>query len=357
MFGIFSRKNLDIVGIDISSDAVKVLELAKEAQQYRVMSYAVAALPAGTIVDKEVKHPELLVTSIQDALSKAQTQAKLAAISLPDSLVITKVIQLDSSLSDEEIENQIAVEADKYIPYPLEEVSLDFTVLGPVSNKENLADVLLAASRRTNVDSRVEALAEAGLTTKIVDVESYAIERACQLIIHQLPNRGLDQTIAVIDFGSQVTHLIILQNMQAIFARHETFGGKQLTEAIQRHYGLNYAEAGLAKKTGNLPEDYIQEVLNPFKKLAIVQVRRALQFFFSSHQEDKIHHIILAGGTVKIPGLAEEIEQQIGISTLIANPFEEMLIAPHVNQERLKEDASALMVCCGLALRKFQQEQ
>lgn len=355
MFGILKRKSPPLVGLDISSTAVKLLELSQVGERYRVESFAVAPLATDAVVEKAIKDPEEVSRAVREVLARSRTRLNHAAFALPDSSVMTKVIQMDASLTDNEIETQIALEADKYIPYPLEEVSLDFQVIGPSVKNNNVVDVLLAASRTENVDSWVETIAEADITVKIVDVESYAMERACSLITQHLPNVDESKNIAVIDIGSTMTNLTVLRGETTVFTREEVFGGEQLTKEIQRHYGLSYAEAGLAKKQGNLPDDYVTEVLDPFKETAVVQIRRSLQFFFSANQDNEISHVILAGGTVTIPGLAAMIEEQIGVPTAIANPFSDMMVASRVNAASLAKDAPALMIACGLAMRSYDK--
>lgn len=354
MLRLFKSK-APMVGVDISSTSVKLLELARRGEHYQVESYAVVPIPPGVVVEKNIKDSETLAEIIRKTLIKSQSTAKFAAVALPDSSVINKIIQLDKSLSDDEMEMQIMLEADKFIPYPLEEVRLDFDVLTQSPNHPELVDVMVVASRAENVNTRVETLADSGLEVKVVDVESYAIERACRLAAECLPNKGNNELIAVVDIGSIMTSLTVLYNMTTIFSREEIFGGEQLTKAIQRHYGLSYSEAGLAKKQGGMPEDYIVEVLNPFKEAAVLQVRRALQFFFSASQHTNVSHILLAGGTVAIDGLVELIEEQIGIPTSIADPFNSMMISNRIDEHALKKDASAMMMCCGLAMRSIDE--
>lgn len=357
VLNIFEKKSSSMVGIDISSTAVKLLELGKVKDRYRVDSYSVIPLQPETIVDKVIKQPGQLADTIKKAVLKAGCHSKRAAVAVTDSSVITKVIKMDKSLNDEQMETHIAIEAEKYIPYPLEEVNFDFDVIGEISNADELVDVLLVASRTDNVESKVGVVENAGLEVGVVDVESYAAERACYLISDQLPNEGKDKVIAVVDIGATATNLTVLQNLTTIFTREEIFGGNLLTKEIQRHYNLSYAKAGLAKKSGDLPDDYVTEILEPFKESAVLQVRRALQFFFSANQSTTVDHLVLAGGTAAMPGLAELIEEKIGIATTVANPFNNMIISKRVDTTALTKDAAALIVCCGLAMRSFDNDK
>jgi len=260
---------------------------------------------------------------------------------------------MPASLSEEEMESQIELEADQYIPYSLEEVNLDFEILGTSEDNPDTVDVLLAASRSENVDSRVAAVELGGLTAKVVDIEAYTLENAFGLISSQIPGGTDDKTVAVIDVGATMTTLSVLHDGKIIYTRDQVFGGKQLTEEIQRRYGLSYEEAGMAKRQGGLPDNYIPEVLDPFKDAMAQQVSRSLQFFFSSSQHNSVSHIVLAGGSASIPGVDELIEERVGTGTSIANPFTNMSLVSKVKAQALSNDAPALMIACGLALRSF----
>ncbi|MCS5709588.1 pilus assembly protein PilM [Candidatus Berkiella cookevillensis] len=354
MFGLFERKTPPMVGIDISSCTVKLLELSQGPQGFRVESYGVETLAPNVMQEKEIKDIEAVGNAVDRLMKRSRAKSKFGAISVSGSAVITKVIQMNANLNDQELATQLQLEADRYIPYPLQEVFLDFQVLGPSSKSPDLVDVLLAASRAEYIETRVQALRLGGLTTKVVDIEAYAIERALSLLGTQLAHDGENKTIAVVDIGSSMTTLSVLKNKVTVYTRDQIFGGKQLTEEIQRRYGLSYEEAGRAKKQGGLPEDYQSEVLEPFKEGVVQQVSRSLQFFFSSSEYSEIDQIIMAGGTATIPGLVEKVQEKLGIPALLANPFTNMSIAPKVNLPALQADTAALMICCGLAMRSFQ---
>lgn len=349
------RKSPAQIGLDISSTSVKVLELSQSGTRYRVESYAVVPLPPNAVVEKSVADVEAVGAAISRVTKRAGTRCKNVAIAVAGSAVITKIISMPASLSEDEIASQIEVEADQYIPYPLEEVNLDFVVLGPSDKKPDTVDVLLAASRSENVDVRVTAAELGGLTAKVVDVEAYALEAAVSLLGQQLPDAGIGKTIAVVDVGATMTTLTVLYNSRIIYTREQVFGGKQLTDEIQQRYGLSYEEAGLAKKQGGLPDDYIPDVLTPFKEAMVQQVSRSLQFFFSSSHYNSVDHVVLAGGCAAIPGVDEMIEDKIGTTTSVANPFINMTLASKVNAQALSSDAPALMIACGLAMRSFDK--
>lgn len=342
-----------VVGLDISSTAVKLLELSKSGERYRVESYSVEPLPPNSVVEKKITDVEAVGEAIKKAVRRSGAKNKLAAAAVAGSAVITKIISMPASLSDSEMEDQIELEADQYIPYPLEEVNLDFEVLGPNEHDPERVEVLLAASRSEHVDERVAAIELGGLKARIIDVEAYAMENAFSLLGSQVPDQGVGRTIAVIDVGATMTTLNVIHDQKTLYTREQVFGGKQLTEEIQRRYGLSYEEAGMAKRQGGLPDNYGPEVLDPFREAMVQQVSRSLQFFFSSSQYNSVDHVVLAGGSAMIEGIDDLIAERLGIPTAVANPFMDMSLASRVKAQSLNNDAPALMIACGLAMRSF----
>lgn len=348
----FERKAKPVLGLDISSTSIKLLELSRQGDRYRVESYAVKALPPNAVVEKNINEVEAVADVLKGLVQQSKSKVKDCAVAVAGSAVITKLIEMPSGMNDDVLETQISLEADQYIPYPLEEVAIDFEVQGESASNPDQIDVLLAACRRENVDLRVAALEAADLKAKVVDVEAYTMERAFELVAEQLEDQD-DQVVAVLDIGATMTTLSVLVGNKTVYTREQLFGGKQLTEEIQRRYGLSVEEAGLAKKQGGLPDDYDEEVLEPFKDAVVQQVTRSLQFFFSSSQYNDVDHIILAGGVASLEGLCELIGEKLGTEVGVANPFANMSVAPRVNAVALKNDAPALMIAAGLAMRSF----
>lgn len=350
----FSSKKAPVIGIDISSTSVKVLELSMNGSGYRVEHHGVEPLPANCITEKVISDVDAVGETIRKVIKKSGSKAKKCALAVAGSAVITKVITMPSSLSDRDMEAQIQIEADQYIPYALEEVNLDFNVLGPTDGNPETVDVLLAASRSENVDMRVAAAADiAGLMPIVVDVEAYAIENVFPLLTDQIPNQGADKTIGILDIGATMTSLNVMQNGSMIYTREQPFGGKQLTEEIMHQYGLTYEQAGQTKKEGGLPENYVTDLLEPFKVTAAQQANRFLQFFYSASQHSTVDHLVLAGGCASIPGLDDIIQNELGISVSIANPFDHISLGSKVNPQALGNDAPAMLIASGLALRAF----
>lgn len=350
--GLFNTKTPPLIGIDISSTAVKLLQLGKSGERYRVEHYAVEPLPPNAVVEKNIVEVEAVGEAIKRALQRSGSRTRFASAAVSGSAVITKVIPMQADLSEDDLEGQIQAEAQQYIPYPLEEVSLDFEVLGPVKDNPEMMSVLLAASRTENVDVRIAALDIGGLVAKVVDVEAFAIENAFTLLTDQL-SVPKDATVAVVDIGATMTTLIVIKNQRTIYTREQVFGGKQLTDEVMRRYGLSYEEAGMAKRQGGLPESYEIEVLEPFKEAMVQQISRLLQFFFAGTEFSKVDQVVLAGGCASIAGVAEMVEEQIGVPTIIANPLAGMSLSNRVQAQTLAQDAPSLLIACGLALRSF----
>lgn len=349
VFQFFGKKKKPLLGLDISSTSVKLLQLTSSDKQHRVEAFGVEPMPESAVVDKEIKDLEAVSAAIKRLVARAKPSTDVAALAVSGGAVMTRVVQMSHTLSAEEIESQIEVEAERSIPYPLDEVSLDFDVLGPNERDPKMLDVLLAASRTEKVDMLVDAVEMAGLRAGVVDVEAYALARAYGLLEHE----KRDGVVAVVDIGASAMTLNVLVEGNIIYSRDQAFGGRQLTEEVQRRYGLSFSEAGLAKKTGDLPDDFEPEVLGPFKKAVSQQITRSLQFFFSSTDNTSVDAIVLAGGTCRIAGLTSLIAEDLQRPVTLANPFSKMLVSSRVDREALEKDAPALMICCGLALRSL----
>ena len=351
MLRLYRKPSKGLIGVDSSSTSVKVLELSVKNNRYWVESYALVPLPEGSVVEKNILNPEAVGDALERAVNLANVQSTDVALAVPTSMVITKIIEMVADMNDDEREIQIRDDAEQYIPFPLDEASLDFEVLPDRLANPNRVNVLLVATRIENVEARAEALELGGLTPKIADVESFAIENAFKVFSDTLP-MGVN-TVGILDIGHTMTTLSVMQNNKVIYTREQVFGGKQLTQEIQNRYGLSFEEAGRAKKSRTLPDDYDIEVLEPFLEAVVQQAARSLQFFFSSSQFNEIDHILLAGGNANIPGLAKLLQQKLGYRVTIANPFLQMGFSPQIDIKKIENDASSLMVACGLALRSF----
>ena len=355
-FDFLKVKSPPLIGVDISSSSIKMVEIADAGKNlYRVERYAIEPLPKDAVIDGNIMNLEGVGEAIKEAWKRMGSRTKNVAMALPAASVITKKIIVPGGQREQDLELQVESEANQYIPFALDEVNLDFQVLGPAPSSPEEVEVLIAASRKEKVEDRVAAAQAAGLKALVMDVESFATQTAYELIAHQLPSSGRDQTIAIVDIGASMMHINVLHNNQSVYLREQSFGGSQLTQEIQRRYSLSAEEAELAKRNGGLPENYEAEVLQPFMDTLALEVTRALQFFFSSTQFNRVDHILLAGGCAMIPGLDEAVASRTQVSTMIANPFASMALSPRVKPRQLSADAPALLIACGLAMRRFDQ--
>lgn len=343
-----------LIGVDISSSAVKFVELEDAGKgRFRIERYVIEPLAKDAVVDGNILNLDQVSDSFKRGWKKLNSRIRNVALALPTAAVITKKISVPAGQGDEELELQVETEANQYIPFALEEVNLDFQVLGPSPTSADDVEVLIAASRKEKVEDRVAAAEAAGLKAIVVDVESYATQAAFELIASSLPESGVDQTIAIVDVGTSVMNVNILRNGESVYLREQPFGGQQLTQEIQRHFGLTGDEAEIAKRTGGLPENYESEVLQPFMDNLALEVARVLQFFYTSTQYSSVDKLLLAGGCAAIPDLDETVQRRTQVPTVVANPFAEMDVSSKIRPRQLQLDAPSLMVACGLALRRF----
>lgn len=353
-FSVFNPKARPLVGLDISSSSVKLVELSGGIKEgIRMERYAIESLPRDAVSDGNIVNLDAVADTIKRALRRMGAGVKNVALALPASAVITKKIMLPGGLREQEMEVQVEAEANQYIPFALDEVNLDFQVLGDSADAEGELDVLIAASRKEKVEDRVAAAEASGLKAVIMDVESFAAQSAFEYVSRQLPDQGNGSIIALVDIGANLLNVTVLRDGVQIYAREQAFGGQQLTQDIARHYGMSVEEAEAAKRSGSLPENYASELLRPFMDSLALEVSRALQFFFTSTQFNQVDHIVLAGGCAVIPGLAEVVGGRTQVDTIVANPFAKMQLSSKVRPKNLMADAPSLLVACGLALRRF----
>jgi len=316
----FKSKTKSVLGLDISSSAVKLIEISKAGKNYRVDSYAAEGLPSNAVNEKSISDIDAVGEAIRRAVKRSGAKTTDVAVAIAGDAVITKTIQLDANLPTRELEERVLMQADQYIPFPMEEVRYDFEVIGVSERDPDLVDVELVASRIENVEARTEAVKSAGLNTSIVDIEEFALNNACELLRYQMPN----------------------------------FGGYQLTEDIMNTYGLSYEEAGKAKKLGGLPSNYEPEVLDPFMDDMTQQVNRALQYYLaSSPDRESPQQLIICGGCANITGIDLVVKSKINTNVVIGNPIGNMTLSSRAKSQKIENDATALLIACGLALRSF----
>jgi type IV pilus assembly protein PilM len=334
----FGKKTLPLLGLDITTSSVKLIELSKSGKRFRVESYSAEPTPPSSVSEKAIVDAKAVGEAIRRAVKRAGAKATDVAVAISGDAAITKVIQMPSSLSERDLEGQVEIQAD----------------VGPNEKDPELMDVLLVATRTDNVDQRQAAVHSAGLNVHVVDVEAFALENACALLSHQIPENGLGQSVAVVDIGASSTTFSVLADLKVIYTRDFNFGGQQLTEEIMRTYGLSMEDAGRAKKQGGLPSNYQPEVLEPFIDDMTQQVSRSLQFYLASGGgREQPDMILVCGGCANIPGISDVISSRVGIPTEIGDPLGQMKISSKAKSQGVHKDATALLTACGLALRSF----
>lgn len=347
---LFGKSSPPLAGLDISTSGVRLVELADAGRgELRLERYAAEPLPRGAVVDGNIENIDQVSEAVRRVWKKSGTRAKLVALGMPPASVITKKIILPAGMSEDQLEVQVESEASQYIPFALDEVSLDFDVIGQAPNSLEDMEVMLAAARREKVEDRVAIAEAAGLTATVMDIESYAARAALDRVAGAKP----DQIVALFQIGAQATHVSVLQNGETIYEREQPFGGNALTQDIVRAYGLSFEEAETRKKAGDLPENYRADILNPFLESAALEITRAIQFFFTSTPYTRIDQLYLAGGCACLPGLLELIGSRTRIPSSIVAPFEGMSYGPLVREQQLRQEGAAYLVACGLALRRF----
>jgi len=343
-----------LIGVDISSTALKLVELSESGKgAYRLERYAIEPLAKDVVTDGNIANLDQVAEALRRAHKRLGTRNRNIALALPAAMVITKKIIVPAGQTEEELELQVETEANQYIPFALDEVNLDFQTLGPAPNNPDEVEVLIAASRKEKVEDRVAIADAAGLKPRVMDVESYATEEAFRMITPSLPANGRDQNIALVDIGAHVMHFYVLRNNQILFSRDQAFGGNQLTHEIQRAFNLSPEEAESAKKNAGLPENYDVDVLQPFMETLALEVTRALQFFFTSTSYNQVDQIVLSGGCALVPGLDELVAKRAGANTIVGNPFANMGVSDRIRPRQLASEAPLLLIACGLAMRSF----
>ena len=351
---LLNRQDQPLLGLDISSSSVKLVELSRDKVGNLVLDRcAIEPLERGWITDGNVEKFDEVAEAVRRVVKKSGTKTRQVALALPASAVITKKIILPGGLSDADLESQVESEANQYIPFSLDEVSLDFCVVGPSTTSAGDVEVLIAASRKEKVQDRQGLAEAAGLKPIIIDVESYASRLATARLIENLPDKGLDTLVALFEVGALTTSMQVIKNDEVLYERDQAFGGAQLTQLIVRQYGFSPEEAESKKRSGDLPEDYESGVLKPFVESMAQEIGRALQFFFTSTPHNKVDYVMLAGGSSSLPGLTESVMQQTSFSCKQTDPFQGMTIGSNVKEKKMRREAASYLTSCGLALRRF----
>lgn len=347
MFGLFNKGSLlPLAGIDFGSQTIKAVTITGRPGKLHLESVAEVATPKGTLVDYQLQDIERVSQSLKNLKRLISGSSQYVATAVTGSNVITKVILVDTRLSDSELENQVQLEAEQLIPFPLDEVSLDFEILGKVADQER-QEVLLSAARTESVNGRVTALAEADMTTKVVDVGAHALGRAVLACLPEL--QEWDKPVGVIDIGASTMTFVALVKGQTIYSRIQNFGGDQYSHALASFYGMTQEEAEIAKTKSSLPADYELDVLMPHMNTLLQHVRRNVQLFCSSSGHRELSKLVLSGGGSLLPGLAAQVGSELNCEVLHPDPFT-LFGKP---KGEVAAHGAKYMTALGLALRSF----
>jgi type IV pilus assembly protein PilM len=353
---LLGRKHPPVLGLDISSSSVKLVELGQSGNgDYVLERFASEPFEKGWITDGQIEKFDEVADAVRRVVTKSGTRTKQVVMAMPQSAVITKKIMLPAGLREEEMELQVESEANQYIPFSLDEVSLDFCVIGPSPASAGDVEVLIAASRKDRVQDRQGLAEAAGLKPVVLDIESHASRLAMSRVINGLPQAGKDALVALFEIGADTTSLKVLRDDDMLYDRDQAFGGSQLTQLISRQYGFSFEEAEAKKLAGDLPEDYESSLLAPFVDSLSQEIGRALQYFFTSTPHHKVHYVMLAGGTATLPGLKERVTELTGFASMVVNPFENMKLGSGVREAKVRREAPSYLTACGLAMRRFLQ--
>lgn len=350
---LFRKQPDDLLGIDISASSIKLVGLGGTSEKTVLEHCALEALDAGCVVDGMIEKPDEVALALRKLVKQSGAKTKNVALALPSSAVITKKLAIPEGLPSREMEDQVEIEAKQYIPFPLEDVTLDFVEIGPSSESLGKVEVFIAAARRERVDGIKGMLEAAGLTPVVVDVSSYALKLALVRVI-DLQAKATPGTLSVLfKLGAGATTMQVLRGRDLVYEREQLVGGAQLTQKISSYYGLSLAEAEGKKCQGSLAHDYEARILTPYIEAMVQELVRALQFFFNSTQYNKVNQVFLAGGTALLPGLAVAVASHIQVPCSVINPFEGMALGPAVMRSRVLQQAPSYLGACGLAMRRF----
>ncbi len=343
-----------LIGLDIGASALRMVELGVGRNGMPSLERCASEpLERDWVIDGNIEQFDQVAAALRRLVKKSGTRTRLAAMALPASAVITRKIVLPSDLTEAELEVQVEIEANQYIPFSLDEVSLDFCVMGQAPSGPREVEVLIAASRREKVQDRQGLAEAAGLKPHIVDIESLAARRAAARLIDGLAPGASPAMVALFEIGDTSTSLQVLQGAELIYERDQAFGELQLIQQLVRQYGYSAAEAEQRLRDRELPADYPAQVLMPFIDTLAQELVRALQFFFTSTPHHRVDQVLLAGGAAALPGLAEAVSTQSSFPTSLANPFEGMGVASTVRERGLRREAAGFLTACGLAMRRF----
>jgi type IV pilus assembly protein PilM len=348
---MFLPKKKEIVGLDIGSSSIKLVELKQGKKGYRLQNLAVSPLPPEAIVDGALMDSVTIIDAIKDLIGQAKTKTKSAVTSVSGHSVIVKKISLPF-MTEAELEESIQWESERYIPFDINDVNIDFQILGSDAENPDVMEVILVAAKKDIINDYVSVIMEAGLNPVIVDVDAFALEN--MLAINYDLEKG--ESVAIANVGASITSINILKNNVSAFTRDIFRGGNQVTEEIQRQLHADFDEAEKIKvgsKMDGVSQPVIQNVLKEASESLAIEIGNSLDFFQSAGTYEKIGKLYLSGGGSKIKDFDILLQQQIGIPVEMINPFKQIEFSEkHFDFEYMREIGPAMAVGVGLASRK-----
>ncbi|MEH6452142.1 MAG: pilus assembly protein PilM [Psychromonas sp.] len=344
-------KSNALIGIDFGSSAIKALAITKGGGTFRVDAVAEAPVAKGLIVDHHFEDVARLTEIIKHVSKNFPSSYKNAAIAVSGTDVITKVITMNADLNELELEAQVEIEAESSIPFPLDEIFLDFEVIGPNANSEDSNDILVSAARKQTVLAQVDCIEDAGLKVKIVDIASHALARACEL---EFSDDDYDKGIAVVDIGASQMMLNIVHQGNVIFSRSKNHGGEICTQMIAENYGLKENEAEKIKVSKDWPVGCDIDVIAPFVSMTVNHLRYDLRMFTNAPNNIGVDKMILTGGCQLMPELLQQLQEDLDIDVEIANPFIGFEYKNPSDKTLLHKHSAKYMMALGLALREAE---
>lgn len=350
------RKSKDLLGLDIGSSSIKLVELKRGKNKFELVSMGLTPLAPEVIVDGAIMNSGAIVEAIQGLIQQAKTKNKNVATSISGTSVIIKKISLPV-MTRQELQENIKWEAEQYIPFDINDVNVDFHILGETGEEPGKMGVILVASKKDLVNDYSGVIIEAGLTPMCVDVDAFAVGNAFEW---NYPDR-LNEIIAVVNIGASVTNINVIKHGVSSFVRDITSGGNAVTEMIQKNLGIQYEEAERMKRAGQDGSDELmpQEVSDIIKQVSqsiAGEIARSLDFYSATNADDRISKIFLSGGMALTAGLDSTIERTVGYPVEIMNPFQNIVIGKRVDSDALAKIAPALSVAVGLAMRRSDDQ-
>ncbi len=351
MFGIKQQgKLVPMIGIDFGSQTIKAVVVGGQPGQFRVEGCAEVATPKGSIQDYQLQDIDKISQALRQLVKLLPVRHKCVATAVTGSNVITKITQVDSTLTPDELENQIYMEAEQLIPFPLDEISLDFEILGPNLNEPTRNDMLISAARTDSITGRVSALEDAELTAKVMDVGLHALGRAVVATLPELEaEEGAPKVCALVDIGAVSLTFGVLLGGEIIYSRLQSFGGENLSQSLAAYYNFSLEEAERGKVQGGLPDEASFDVLAPHITQLIQHVRRNIQLFCSTSSHREVDMLVLSGGGSLLPGLVQQLALELQLDVRHPDPF---AFAGKARLDRVDHGAK-YMTALGLALRSF----